>query len=187
MTSPLTRHPPPPPAVDVVVRPAQSSDAAFLRRWRAEPAVRRYQPLHNVSVARLRADLAAQRPRDLHRGRGDRYTWMIEADRERSGWITLAIVNWEHGLGELGYALATRYQGRGTMTAALGQLLPELLLRTPLERLEARCAIDNDASRKVLEKLGFVREGKLRSYFVLQGRRTDHYLYALLRDDYIPM
>jgi len=187
MTSPLTRHPPPPPAVQVVVRPAQPSDAAFLRRWRAEPAVRRYQPLHNVSVARLRADLAAQRPRDLYRGRGDRYTWMIEADRERSGWVTLAIVNWEHGLGELGYALATRHQGRGTMTAALGQLLPELLLRTPLERLEARCAIDNDASRKVLEKLGFVREGKLRSYFVLQGRRTDHYLYALLREDYIPM
>lgn len=187
MTSPLTRQPSPPPAVDVVVRPAQPSDAAFLRRWRAEPAVRRYQPLHNVSVARLRADLATQRPRDLYRGRGDRYTWMVEADRERSGWITLAIVNWEHGLGELGYALATRHQGRGTMTAALGQLLPKLLLRTPLERLEARCAIDNDASRRVLEKLGFVREGKLRSYFVLQGRRTDHYLYALLREDYIPM
>lgn len=187
MTSPLTRHPPPPPAIDVVVRPARPSDAAFLRRWRAEPAVRRYQPLHNVSIARLRADLAAQRPRDLYRGRGERYTWMIETDRERSGWITLAVVNWEHGLGELGYALATQHHGRGTMTAALGQLLPELLLRTPLERLEARCAIDNDASRRVLEKLGFVREGRLRSYFVLQGRRTDHYLYALLREDYIPL
>jgi len=77
--------------------------------------------------------------------------------------------------------------GRGTMTAALGQLLPELLLRTPLQRLEARCSIDNGASRRVLEKLGFVCEGTLRSYFVLQGRRTDHYLYALLPEDYIPV
>ena len=187
MTSPLTRHPPPPPAVDVVVRPAQPSDAAFLRRWRAEPAVRRYQPLHNVSVARLRADLAAQRPRDLYRGRGDRYTWMIEADRERSGWITLAVVNWEHGLSELGYALSTPHHGRGVMTAALGQLLPEILLRTPIERIEARCAVGNSASRRVLEKLGFVHEGTLRSYFLLQGRRTDHHLYALLRNDYIPL
>lgn len=170
----------------MAVRPAVPADAPFLRRWRSEPAVRRFQPLHDVSASQLRADLAAQRPRDIYRGRGDRYTWMVEADGNRAGWITLAIVNWAHGLSELGYALATRHHGRGTMTAALAQLLPELLLCTPVERIEARCAVDNEASRKVLEKLGFVHEGRLRSYFVLQGRRTDHDLYALLRGDYIP-
>jgi len=173
--------------VEVVVRAAQPADAFLLRRWRAEPAVRRFQPLQNVSVARLRAELSSQRPKDLYRGRGDRYTWMIETDGQRAGWITLAIVNWEHGLGELGYALGTRFHGHGTMTAALSQLLPDLLFRTSLQRLEARCSIDNGASRRVLEKLGFVCEGTLRSYFVLQGRRTDHYLYALLREDYIPV
>lgn len=168
------------------MRPALPADAPFLRRWRAEPAVRRFQPLHNVSVSQLRADLMAQRPRDIYRGRGERYTWLVESGGEPAGWVTLAIVNWEHGLSELGYALSTRHHGRGTMAAALGQLLPELLLRTAVERIEARCAIDNEASRKVLERLGFVHEGRLRSYFVLQGRRTDHHLYALLREDYIP-
>ncbi len=188
MIRPLKRQEPPAASgqADVVVRPALPVDAPFLRRWRSEPAVRRFQPLHNVSVSRLRADLASQRPRDIYRGRGDRYTWLVESDGERAGWITLAIVNWEHGLSELGYALATRHHGRGTMTAALGQLLPELLLRTPVERIEARCTVDNEASRKVLEKLGFVHEGTLRSYFVLHGRRIDHRLYALLREDYIP-
>ena len=188
MIRPLKRQEPPAASrqADVVVRPALPADAPFLRRWRSEPAVRRFQPLHNVSVSRLRADLASQRPRDIYRGRGDRYTWLVESDGDRAGWITLAIVNWEHGLSELGYALATRHHSRGTMTAALGQLLPELLLRTPVERIEARCAVDNEASRKVLEKLGFVHEGLLRSYFVLEGRRTDHHLYALLREDYIP-
>ena len=34
--------------------------------------------------------------------------------------------------------------------------------------------------------MGFVREGTLRSYFVIGGRRVDHHLYALLRDDYVP-
>ena len=172
---------------DVVVRPALPADAPYLRRWRAEPAVRRFQPLQNVSVSQLRADLASQRPQDIYRGRGERYTWLVESEGERAGWITLAIVNWEHGLSELGYALSTHHHGRGTMTAALGQLLPELLLRTPVQRVEARCAVDNEASRRVLEKLGFVREGTLRSYFLLRGRRTDHYLFALLREDYIPV
>ncbi len=174
------------PPVHVAVRPAKGSDAAHLQRWRAEPAVRRWQPIRNASVARLRAEIAAQRHRDLPRGRGDRYTWMIEAGGERAGWITLAIMNWDHGLGEIGYALSSAHHGRGTMTAALGLLLPDLLLRTPLERLEARCAADNEASARVLEKLGFMREGTLRAYFVLDGRRIDHHLYALLREDYLP-
>ena len=35
-------------------------------------------------------------------------------------------------------------------------------------------------------KTRFQREGRLRGYFVLDGRRVDHYLYGLLRDDYLP-
>jgi RimJ/RimL family protein N-acetyltransferase len=36
----------------------------------------------------------------------------------------------------------------------------------------------------VLEKNGFQREGHLRGYFKLRGRRIDNYLFALLREDY---
>ena len=37
----------------------------------------------------------------------------------------------------------------------------------------------------MLEKLGFVREGRLRRYFRLGGDRVDNYLYSLLEDDYL--
>jgi RimJ/RimL family protein N-acetyltransferase len=37
-----------------------------------------------------------------------------------------------------------------------------------------------------LEKTRFQREGLLRGYFILDGRRVDHYLYSLLRDEYLP-
>jgi ribosomal-protein-alanine N-acetyltransferase len=70
------------------------------------------------------------------------------------------------------------------MTEALGQLIEDLFNNTNLERIEARCAIDNAASRRVLEKNGFEREGHLRGYFKLRGRRIDNYLFALLREDY---
>ena len=36
----------------------------------------------------------------------------------------------------------------------------------------------------VLETVGFTREGRLRSYFVLDGKTVDNYLYAILRDDF---
>src|SRR5206468_3774967 len=60
----------------------------------------------------------------------------------------------------------------------------DLFANTLVERVEARCAIENTGSQRVLEKNGFRREGLLRGYFKLRGRRVDNFLYALLRDDY---
>jgi RimJ/RimL family protein N-acetyltransferase len=72
------------------------------------------------------------------------------------------------------------------MSQALQILVADLYLATPLERLEARCAVDNVASQRVLEKVGFRREGLLRGYFQLDGARIDNYLYSLLRGDLLP-
>jgi RimJ/RimL family protein N-acetyltransferase len=171
---------------DVAVRAARSEDATLLRQWRSEETVRRFQPLHDVPTSQLRSDIASLDMDDLYRARGERFVWIVEADGTPCGWITLVVANWEHGLSEIGYALSSSYQGLGVMSAALAQLLPELFLRTAIERIEARCAVGNEPSRRLLEKLGFVLEGRLRGYFKLRGKRVDHLLYALLREDFLP-
>jgi RimJ/RimL family protein N-acetyltransferase len=170
----------------VELRPATTADAPLLKRWREEASVRRFQPLGEVTVAQLRADLAGQDVGELRRGRGQKFQWIVLVDATPAGWITLVVANWEHGLAEIGYALSTPYQRRGLMPAALAQLLADLFLDSPLQRVEARCAVENVASQRVLERLGFRREGLLRAYFVLNGRRVDNYLYALLQDDFLP-
>jgi ribosomal-protein-serine acetyltransferase len=71
------------------------------------------------------------------------------------------------------------------MSDALCLLLDDLFQNTLLERVEARCAIENLGSQRVLEKCGFEREGRLRGYFKLRGRRVDNFLYGLLREDYM--
>ena len=71
------------------------------------------------------------------------------------------------------------------MTEALQTLLDDLFLNTLLERVEARCAIENLGSQRVLEKNGFLREGHLKGYFKLRGRRVDNYVYGLLREDWL--
>jgi RimJ/RimL family protein N-acetyltransferase len=167
----------------VTLRPAAPRDAELLWRWRGEWSVRQFQPLHELSVAQLRADLANQRMSDLYRGRGEKFQWIVAIDDEPVGWITLVVSNWEHGLAEVGYALGTEHQRAGVMTAALCQLVEDLFQNTEIERLEARCAADNVASRRVLEKSGFRHEGVLRGYFKLRGARVDNLLYAVLRSD----
>jgi len=170
---------------DVTLRPATPRDADLLRLWRSEPSVRRFQPLNELPTAQLRADVASQRIADLYRGRGEKFQWIVQADGQPAGWITLVVSNWEHGLAEVGYALSTPFQSRGVMSDALRILLDDLFLNTLLERIEARCAIENIGSQRVLEKSGFEREGRLRAYFKLRGRRVDNYLYSLLREDYL--
>jgi RimJ/RimL family protein N-acetyltransferase len=179
-SSPRADSPPP-----VSVRFAQAADAQLLWRWRAEPAVRRHQPLGETTLEQLRAELAAQRPAHLRQGTGVKYQWIVLAGEDAAGWITLVVHNWEHALAEIGYALSTPFQRRGLMRVALRQLLDEIFLSTRLMRIEARCAVGNRASRQVLEHCGFRLEGVLRAYFVLGGQRVDNFLFALLRDEHL--
>ena len=180
----LRAQPPELPRLHITLRPTYPADAPLLLRWRTEPSVRRHQPLSEVSLGQLRAELALNRVDDLYRGRGDKFQWIVLADAEPAGWITLVVTNWEHGLAELGYALTSRYQRRGLMVQGLNILLADLFFRTELERIEARCSVENVGSQSVLTKLGFRREGRLRGYFVLDGQRVDNFLYAILRDDW---
>lgn len=179
--SALERRPQP----AVVLRPAVPRDADLLWRWRGEWSVRRFQPLHDLSANQLRSDLANQRIADLNQGRGEKFQWIILGDGHPAGWVTLVINNWEHGLGEVGYALGSSFQGRGLMTQALYLLLDDVFRHTTIERVEARCAVGNLASKRVLEKVGFHCEGLLKSYFRLRGRRVDNLLYALLKAEYL--
>jgi [ribosomal protein S5]-alanine N-acetyltransferase len=171
--------------LSITLRPAAPRDADLLRQWRAEPSVRRFQPLNELPTAQLRADVASQRIADLYRGRGEKFQWIVQVDGHAAGWLTLVVSNWEHGLAEVGYALSTAYQGRGIMTDSLQILLDDLFHNTLLERVEARCAVENYGSQRVLEKNGFLREGRLKGYFKLRGRRVDNYVYGLLREDWL--
>lgn len=107
--------------------------------------------------------------------RGTRFQWIVLVGGLSAGWLTLAVQSWPHGLAEIGYALSTSYQGRGVMPQALTQVLAQLFLEAPLHRIEARCHVENAASQRVLERVGFQREGQLRGYFILDGRRVDNF------------
>jgi RimJ/RimL family protein N-acetyltransferase len=174
-----------PLSAEVEVRPARPEDAALLHLWRAEKSVRRYQPLAPLSTSQLRSELASRRADDLWRNRGDRFDWIVLVHRQPAGWITLVVHSWEHGLAECGYSLSTAFQGRGLMHKALTRLIGDLFARTRLHRLEARTALANVASQKVLEKLGFRREGTLRGYFQLDGEWVDNYLFAIVKEDWL--
>ncbi len=82
---------------------------------------------------------------------------------------------------ELGYMLRTEYEGQGVMTEALRGLLPKAFGTDGLHRVTAYVDTENVASQRVLDRLGFQREGTVRHamHHPERGWR-DHYLYGLL-------
>lgn len=86
--------------------------------------------------------------------------------------------------GELGYALAWSYWGRGIATQAVKMVAKTVFEEWPhLERLEALVDIENVASQRVLEKAGFKKEGVLRKYLIRKGRTRDFVMFSLLSTD----
>ena len=83
---------------------------------------------------------------------------------------------------ELGYWLAESFWCRGIMTKAVEGFSRFAFDAYDLHRLYATPYAYNEASIRVLEKSGFVKEGLLRANAFKDGRVVDQYIYARLKD-----
>lgn len=84
---------------------------------------------------------------------------------------------------QVGYDLARAHWGAGLMTEALAAVVRFGFAQMDLNRIEADCSADNIGSVRVLEKLGFQREGVLRDQYYDDEDHQFHDLlmFALLR------
>ena len=82
---------------------------------------------------------------------------------------------------EVGYWLGRAFWGRGIATASVRALTAGILSKPRFNRLHATVFAGNTASARVLEKAGYLLEGRLRSAIVKDGRTMDGLLYAIVR------
>ena len=172
----------------LVIRPVVADDAPALWARRNEPEVSRYQewtvpyPRHQVDEL-VRAATAGDGPED------DQW-WMLTVVERGSGDIVGDVaVRLVDGArtAELGYSLATRYWGRGYATEAVDATVERLFDQWAVHRVSAMIHPDNDASATVLERIGFVFEGRtIGSYWVDGGAGpvADDVLYGLTVDQW---
>jgi RimJ/RimL family protein N-acetyltransferase len=107
------------------------------------------------------------------------HQFAISADGRVLGSIGMKVN--EMGSGHIGYWCAPEARGRGVTTRALRLLCNHALEDLKLERLELITDPDNRSSQRVAEKVGFQREGVLRSHLPHpDGRRRDSVMFSLL-------
>jgi RimJ/RimL family protein N-acetyltransferase len=84
------------------------------------------------------------------------------------------------GRGEIGYLLLPEARGRGTATRAMRLLVGWAFRELGMRRVQALVHPDNPGSVAVLERLGFEREGLLRSY---RPGGEDRIMFALVHSN----
>ena len=83
---------------------------------------------------------------------------------------------------EVGYWLGEPYWGMGIATKAVKAITEYAFANFGLVRIQANVFEWNPASARVLEKAGYVCEGRLRKGVTKDGKTIDHYIYAILRE-----
>jgi RimJ/RimL family protein N-acetyltransferase len=179
---------PEPPLSDGVVtlRPWRREDAPVKAAWGRDPAIVRW------------TDLPANHTE------GAALAWAEQAEEARQAGraLALAIVDArldvvlgscdirrpdpdDAALGEVGFLLAEEARGRGVATSAVGLLVDWSFRELGMERVQGLVHPDNPRSAKVLERLGFRREGLLRDYRVGETGREDRVLFSVLPDELV--
>ena len=155
---------------------ALQSNAHVLRYWDAPPWKTRAQAERFIAVC-------AQIEQE---GTGARLAIERAADNAFIGWCSLAKWDPVYRSAKLGYCLDDTAWGSGLATEAAGAVLQWAFDALDLNRVQAETDTRNTASGRVLEKLGFVREGRLREDCIVDGEVSDSWVYGLLRRGWRP-
>jgi ribosomal-protein-alanine N-acetyltransferase len=82
----------------------------------------------------------------------------------------------------LGYSIAARRQGQGLMHEVLEAAMPWAFHQLDMHRVMANYMPRNERSGRLLERLGFEREGYAKRYLQIAGVWEDHVLTSRIRE-----
>jgi ribosomal-protein-alanine N-acetyltransferase len=134
---------------------------------------------HTPSAYRAMRRAVARRARV-----GTSVPFMIRADGRLAGQVTIDnIVRGAMRSGHLGYWIDRAVAGRGHASLAVALACDHAFGPVGLHRLQADIRPENIRSQRLVERLGFRREGLLRRYLDIDGGWRDHYTYALLAEE----
>ena len=164
---------------DVELRTVELEDTSFLQELINDPAVR--------------ARLHSSRPISTHQehnwiesiGEDGDVRLLVCDDDEPVGIVSLEPPDDVWGRAEIAYMIAPEAWGNGYATDAVDALCRYAFTERRLNKLYASVYATNDASTRVLEKVGFQKEGTLRREAFLEGEYVDVHRYGLLAAEWL--
>jgi RimJ/RimL family protein N-acetyltransferase len=165
----------------VRLRRPRLSDAAAIFEYGNDPEVAHFADWpRRAAIEPLIESLLARAARWES---GEEFYWVITVPPHdlAIGGISCRVVG--HAA-EIGFLVARPHWGRGIATAVAQAVIEWALSLPAVVRVWATCDAENQASVRVLEKAGMVREGKLRRWAVrpnISAEPRDAFIYSVVR------
>ncbi|WP_281555997.1 GNAT family protein [Thalassomonas sp. RHCl1] len=162
-----------------LIRSFRRKDLHRFSDYRAQECVARYQSWSDYSYQEA-VDLFESTDYSKFGAVGEWYQLaitMLESD-ELVGDLAIHFI--DENQVELGFTVAPEYQGQGVATESVSIFLNYLFTVLNKHRVIATTDVENVASYKLLEKLGFRREAHFVKNIYFKGAWGDEYQYALL-------
>jgi ribosomal-protein-alanine N-acetyltransferase len=166
----------------LVLEPIERGDQAFIFKGLSHPQV---IPYYGVSYASFEAAGAQMDWYEQIKREGTGLWWKIreEMNEENAGAIGYNYHNIQHHKCEIGYWLLPEHWHKGIISEALKEVIRFLQKEKNVHRIEAMIELGNGQSCAVIEKAGFLYEGRLRDYEQKEGKYISLLLYSLLATD----
>lgn len=171
-----------------IIRLLDVEEAELLQRYRVENRehLAPWEPMRMASHYSLDGAKQAVEA-SLEAARADRgYPFAVLSPNggEMIGSLTLAnVVRGVFQACHVGYGIANRHQGQGLMFEALDSAVRYAFGPLDFHRVMANYMPRNERSGRLLERLGFEREGYARRYLKIDGLWEDHVLTARIRSE----
>ncbi len=112
--------------------------------------------------------------------------WAIEEKASGRMIGTIGFGSWQelHNTAEIAYALSHQFWGKGLMPEAVRTVFHIGFEQLGFVRIEAQCLPENNASSRVMEKVGMTYEGTLRKKMFVKGKSRDLEMYSILREEF---
>lgn len=159
------------------------SDAPALFAGRGDPEAMRWWDWPAAKdVAEVEAAIA-DHGREVRDGSTLWWAAALSPQGPAIGECDLSGIDRHHRSAEIGFLFGRAYWGHGYASEAMAAVLAHAFETLALERLWARIHAGNEASARLLARLGFAREGLLRRHVLRDGERRDCLLYGRLRNE----
>lgn len=167
----------------LVLRPITVEDMGFVYELFSRPETNRYSGHESPRSLEEAGDMY---DKYMKPGSPSRFRLAVELKETGEPVGTLGLYSYSErdGRAELGYDLLVNHWGRGIMTEAVREVLRYGFEALSLNRVEAIMDPLNTRSVRLVERLGFKREGRLRERYLYKERRRDELVYDLLRSDW---
>lgn len=160
----------------LALRTVQPSDYAFVHEHWNDPVTREGVPTPTPFTESEIASFVEDDFRSVQ--------FLPCRDGDPVGLVFLFDVHVERDHAELGYWIVPEEQGEGYATEAADLCVRHAFEDRGLHKVFARVFERNEASMRVLEKVGFQREGVLREHEYARGEHHDAHLFGLLASEH---